>query len=398
MTNVVIFDTDPHIASILKEILRRHGNFAVRASADWSDVKRNIALHARSVVVLGPDASESDLQQSLAAGRDYPGTAFVLVADAADAVTLKNAMRHGIRDVVAVEDGERELPSAVIRAHAMVETEIVAQRHSETRRSGRVVVVFGPKGGTGKTVLATNLAVLAAEAKIHTALVDADVSYGDCAASLRLRPERTLGEIAGITGELDESALAGVLSLHPSGLRVLASATDPLTPQRLDGAVVGRSIRALRTTAELVIVDTAPGLDQHALAALEACDLAFLVTSLDLPAVKNAKLALSALESLHIDTGKVRIVLNRADSKVGFPTSEVAKALQRPIAAELPSDVAVPRSLNNGEPLHSHNPRAHASKAISKLARDLQAELFPAADAPKSRSLLRAMKPRPAES
>ncbi len=216
---------------------------------------------------------------------------------------------------------------------------------------------------------------------------------------MRVRPERTLADVANVPGQLDASILAPIMRNHASGLEVLCGPADPSRAAEISPATIARAIEGLRRTYELTIVDTGPALDGWTRAALEACDLAYLVTTLDLAAVKNAKLCLGMLETLRLERQKVRVVLNRAGSKVDFPLDEVRKALQRRIDAELPSDVAVPRSMNRGVPIHADAPKARISKALTALARDLRKEIVPSAEVGSERSLIaRAMRPRTSES
>ena len=398
MTHVAILEPDIRIASILQKMLTQAASIGpVEHATGWVDVRRLIALHRRSVVVLGPETDDSDLQHVLKAMRDYPGSAFVYVADKVDAATLQKAMRHGIRDVVAVDEAENELAAAVVRAHAMAEVDFGGRVPPSERLKGKVVTVFGAKGGTGKTMVATNLAVLAAKAGTSTALLDGAVRFGDCAAVLRVRPERSLSDLMSVTGIPDETILSSVMTEHDSGLRLLCAPNDPIGADNFDPDMLEQVIEGLRRTHELVIIDTGPSFDGHALSALRASDVAYLVTSLELPAIKDAKLVMAMLDRLRVGEDKVQIVLNRANSKVGFPPDEVAKALGRKAACELPSDVAVPRSLNTGVPVATDSPKSKIGKSLSNLAGDMRDQLFGATRAGR-RSILRATQPRTAES
>ncbi len=136
-----------------------------------------------------------------------------------------------------------------------------------------------------------------------------------------------------------------------------------------------RAIQGLRRSFDIVFVDTAPALDQFALAVLAECDLAYTVATLELPAVKDAKVLLAISRNLGIDLAKLRIILNRANSKVGFPPSEVSRALGRGFAAELPSDIAVPRAINGGVAVALDSPKSKISKSLLKLSEELHVEL-----------------------
>jgi pilus assembly protein CpaE len=398
MIHVAILEPDTRIASILKKMLDQAPSVGtVEHATGWADVRRLVALHTRSVVVLGPETDDKDLAHVLKVMRDYPGTAFVYVVDQVDAATLQKAMRHGIRDVVSVNEADAELAPAVVRAHAMADVDLGGRGRPTDKPKGKVVTVFGVKGGTGKTMVATNLAVLSAKAGTSTALLDGAIRFGDCAAVLRVRPTRSLGDLISVSGVPDETILGGVLTEHDSGLKLLCAPNDPIFADNFDSDVIEQVIEGLRRMHQLVIVDTGPSLDSHTLAAVAASDLAYLVTSLDLPAVKDAKLMLSMIDRLRLGDEKVQIVLNRANSKVGFPPDEVAKALGRPAVSELPSDVAVPRSINTGVPVAADAPKAKISRSLIKLSADMKETLFGAAPSGR-KHLLRATQARTAES
>lgn len=395
MIPVILQDKDPEVTEILMEILAGDSALGpIKTIAAWDEIRRAAAGQPNTVVVLSPDLFDSDFEQVLRINTAIPGAAFVQIVDEVDPTSLQKAMRHGVRDVVAVARAEDELASAIQRAHALVEAETRPRSQAEEAK-GRVITIFGTKGGTGKTTVATNLAVLLQE-NASVVLVDANVSFGDCSAFLRVRPERNLLDLAGIPGDLDDLVLAGVLTDHESGLQLLCSANDPLGVEKLDGSLITRAIKALRRTFDVVVVDTGSALDVFTEAALAECDLGYLVTSLDLPAVKDAKVCLSTFERLNLGTEKIRIVLNRANTNVGFPPSEVGKALGKRVVAELPSDIAVPRSINNGVSVATDTPKANISKALTKLSQDVTKELWPAAQSEGGLSILRHLRPKTA--
>jgi pilus assembly protein CpaE len=394
---VIFQDKDPEVTGILMEILGEDGALGpLKAIASWEEIRRAAASQPNSVVVLSPDLFDSDFEHVLRLNSDLPGVAFVQIVDEVDPAVLQRAMRHGVRDVVAVAQAEVELALAIQRAHALVEAE-TRPRSQADEVKGKVITVFGTKGGTGKTTVATNLAILLQQ-KSSVVLVDANVSFGDCSAFLRVRPERNLLDLAGIPGDLDDLVLAGVLTEHETGLQLLCSANDPLGVEKLEGSVITRAIKALRRTFDIVVVDTSSALDVFTEAALAECDIAYLVTSLELPAVKDAKVCLSTFERLNLGTDKIRIVLNRANTNVGFPPSEVGKALGKRVVAELASDIAVPRSINNGVPVVTDSPKVAVSKALTKLSQEVTKELWPAAQSEGGLSVLRHLRPKTAAS
>lgn len=377
MIPVVVFDKDRQISAILAQILSRSTVVGpVQAVEGWDGLTRTLGSQMRSVVVLGPSMDEADLKASSGIARSHAGTAFVHVTDSVDVDRLQIAMRYGIREVIAVQNSEAELPSAVERAHGVTTATMNATPPARDDARGKVVAVVSTKGGTGKTVIATNLAALAAKSGLRTALLDASVWFGDCAAFLRIRPERTLGDLAGISGLIEEDAFRSVLTRHESGAHLICAPNDAIDAEKLDGSLLTRAIQGLRKSFDIVFVDTAPALDQFTLAVLAECDLAYVVATLELPAVKDAKLLLAICRNLGLDLAKLRLVLNRANSKVGFPPSEVSRALGRGFAAELPSDIAVPRAINGGVAVALDSPKSKIARGLVKLSEELRAELI----------------------
>jgi pilus assembly protein CpaE len=370
-----VYDKDPRVATLLLEVLRRDRECEpLGAALNIDDVRRALSVHPGCVGVFGPSVEPDELAIASELIRTCPGSSFVQVVDQLDAETMRASMRHGIRDVVAIPDVEKELGAAIQRSHEMAAAVAGSSRRSEGNAHGRVVTVFSTKGGTGRSTVATNLATLQAKSGTSTLLLDASRRFGDCASLLRLRPDHTLSDLVGVAS-LDDTIMQAIATPHESGLALFAAPSDPLEGSALSAQLLSAVIKRLRELYELVVVDTNASLDDFTTAALTSADLALMVTSLDLPAVKDAKLCLSVLDRIGVAPERVRIVLNRANSDVGFPPDEVAKALGHPVGARLPSDVAVPRAINDGVPVVWHSSKSKIAKALTKLGDDVRREL-----------------------
>lgn len=375
MIRVAIYDKDPRIATLLLEVLRRDLDCEpLGAALNMDDVRRALAVYPGCVGIFGPSVGADELAMASDLIRMAPGASFVQVVDQLDAGTMQASMRYGIRDVVAIPDVETELGPAIQRAHELAAAASTSTAPSSSNAHGQVVTVFSTKGGTGRTMLATNLAALQAKAGTSTVLLDASRRFGDCASLLRLRPDHTLSDLVGVA-TLDDSIMQAVATPHESGLTLVAAPIDPLEGSSLSSELLPAVIQRLRELYQLVVVDTNASIDDFSTSALTSADLAVMVTSLDLPSVKDAKLCLSVLDRLGVAPERVRVILNRANSDVGFPPDEVARALGFPIAARLPSDVAVPRAINDGVPVVWHSPKSKIAKALTKLSEDLRNEL-----------------------
>lgn len=323
------------------------------------------------VVVVGAGVDKVDafaLAQSLRVVR--PEIGVILVRRAVDAATLTEALRAGVRDVVADQD-PKELRAAADRsskiAHALRDQAELVQE-DETER-GRMITVFAAKGGCGKTTLATNLAAALADGGRRTVcLVDLDLAFGDVAIALQLFPSHTIADAVPLSDTLDEAAIAGLITPHSQGLSTLVAPVEPGLAETIPAPTITKVLHLLKRMYAYVVVDTPPAFTDHVLAAFDQSDVVALMATLDIPALKNLKLTLETLDLLNYPRERWRIVINRADSKVGLALSEVEKTLRVPISCQIPSSRDVPASVNRGVPLVLDAPRHAVSESIRDFA------------------------------
>jgi len=236
--------------------------------------------------------------------------------------------------------------------------------------AGRVITVMAGKGGSGKSITATNLAASLTEkiGEDKVVIVDADMQFGDVALMLQIDPTRTILDATIGIDDLTETRLDSILLRHDSGLRVLPAPLVPAGADRIGPKDVVRIVEMLRGMYPFVIVDTAPIFDDALITLLEHSDDVLLVVDMDLPSVKNAKIALDTLRATDFDTGKVQIMVNRANSKARLDLAELERALGQEVAASIPSDRLVPQSVNEGVPAVAFSPRSRVAKAFHALA------------------------------
>jgi pilus assembly protein CpaE len=252
------------------------------------------------------------------------------------------------------------------------------QAEGGTQRHGRIVTVFSPKGGTGKTVTATNLA--AAFAKYEgqrTLLLDLDLQFGDAAIMLGLEPAKTIYDLVVAPGELDSEKLAGYITKHTSGIDVLPAPLRPEDAELVTESKLARLLEVARESYDQIVVDTSPFFHGPMLATLDRTDELLVICGLDVPTLKNVRLSLQTLELLSFPTSRIRYVLNRANSKVGMKKKEVEGALDITIGFEVPSDRAVPLGVNRGAPPVVSDTGSDYAKAIRAIAKSLLAKEQP---------------------
>ena len=243
-------------------------------------------------------------------------------------------------------------------------------------------MVFSTKGGSGKSVIASNLAVLLAERSDKpVVLIDADLQFGDVAVMLKLAPQHTIVDAVSALDRLDAQLLKQLLTAHdPEGLLVLPAPLEPAFADQIGADEMVRIVETLRSFAGYVVIDTPAYFNDVVLGLIEVSDDVLLVAGMDIPNIKNVKIGLQTLRLLNTPMEKLRLILNRANSKVRLDVSEVERTLGVQADALIPSDIVVPQSVNRGEPVVSAAPKSNVSKAFEQLA-----DLFIPATAKKRR-------------
>lgn len=326
------------------------------------------------LVVLGPAfAHENGLAGVSDIFEEDPNVPVVLVASAITAPLLKAALRAGLSDVIEAPLDETKAVEALTSFKRAPETSVAAPIETlapETSEPGTVVAVCSAKGGSGKTVTATNLGVLLAQqyGPDKVVIVDADLQFGDVCLVLQLEPKFTVVNAAQELHRLDDSLLLSLLAKHPSGASVLAAPLEPTFADEISTKVVIEIINRLRDIFEYVIVDTASLLDELLLSLLERADKVLIIVDMDLPSVKNAKLVLETLRLLKFPSSKLQVVLNRSNAKARLDEQEIERSLKMKISASVPSDGLVPASVNEGRPVVESQPRAKVSKGFEAVA------------------------------
>jgi pilus assembly protein CpaE len=231
-----------------------------------------------------------------------------------------------------------------------------------------MICVLGPKGGTGKTLTTCNLAVSLAEHGCKVAVVDLDLQFGDVGLALGLVPEKTVYDLAKSGGSLDSDKLDAYLTEHSSGVRVLMAPTRPDHAGVVTTEFLREVYATLRATYDYVIVDTPPGFTPEVIASIDSSSHICMVGMLDSLSLKNTKLGLETLELMGYDRDLTRLVLNRADSRVGISREDVAAIVGRTPDVFVPSDREIPRSINEGVPIVLAKNRSEAARAFRSLA------------------------------
>jgi pilus assembly protein CpaE len=234
--------------------------------------------------------------------------------------------------------------------------------------TSRLVCVLGPKGGTGKTLTSTNLAVCLAQRGQRVALIDLDLQFGDVALCLGLPPEKTVYDLAQSPGALDFDKLDSFLSTHSSGVRTLIAPRRPDQASAVGAELLRDVYSILRSTFDWVVVDTPPGFTAEVITSIDSATDVVMVGMLDSLSLKNTKLGLETLELMKYDPDHIYLLLNRAHSRVGISQSDVEAVLGRTPDVFIPSDREIPRTVNEGIPIVVARPQSEPAEAFGRLA------------------------------
>jgi pilus assembly protein CpaE len=234
------------------------------------------------------------------------------------------------------------------------------------KRIGKVIVVVSPKGGSGKTAMATNLAAaLAVRFPGRVAALDLDVQFGDMCTSMGLHPEHNLAQVA-TSAQVDSTTIKLFLTPYEPGLYVLCGARTPAEADVVTHQHVSKVIPLLAADFDYVVVDTPAGLDDRTLAALECASDLLLVSSLDVTSIRSLRKAVEAMDTIGVTKNR-HFVLNRADAKVGLRVTDASEAVGLPIVAMIPSAREIPLSMNVGTPVVKLEPKSAVAKQMSQL-------------------------------
>jgi pilus assembly protein CpaE len=356
-------------------------------SASIADASLALSAPDLNAVLLGsvnaaahPEAIGRLLDADIKALRRFTEAPVILLVPEADSRVVDAAFAAGVADVLVLPQTAEAVAFAITKAGS-------GHRHSPGPERGgghgEVVTVFSPKGGTGKTVLSTNVAAFLAEKSgKRVLLVDLDLQFGDAAIMLGLDPEQTLYELVLSPGELDAGKLAGYTTRHRSGLDVLAAPMRPEEAELVTEQKVLRLLEVARETYDVVVVDTSPFFYGPMLALLEPTDHLLLLSGLDVPTLKNVRLSLRTLDQLGFPRSRTNLVVNRVTPKVGVTSEDVEGALDLPVRFEVPNDSTVAPAVNRGVVASLESPESPFALAIGEIARALQPELATAAPAP----------------
>lgn len=376
---LIIADPDPKFAQeVTAELQVAKDIEIVAVVGDWQKLPKACETAQPVTIIFGPGwGNERVLTAWLHLKQNYSLNAIYLTT------TINAELESKAKEFIGLLTVPVEPQELIkqIRLAAKERQRLKGQKQALTSKgdagtaAGRVVTIFSPKGGVGKTVLATNLAIsFATKTKQQISLVDGDLQFGDISVMLKLKPAYTIADLTN-SSKLDKEKLFSVLTNYQDLVDVLAA---PLQPQQADliaPELLAASVQLLKASSAYVFIDTPPSFDDHVLTILDHTDLLLLVATLDLPCLKNVKLCLKTLHLLGFPKEQLKLVLNRVESGLGIDQLDVQKVFQEKVLAEVANDPAVTLAVNQGKPVVLAAPKTIASQQILNLGEALKQHL-----------------------
>ena len=382
---VLIVDDIPETRDHLAKLLGFEKDVeVVGAAASGAEALEMAARLLPDVVLMDINMPEMDgiAATELLTAR-VPTTAVVMMSVQGEADYLRRSMLAGAREFLVKPFSSDELTASIRQVHVrerekqgrMAAPAAAARAPAGNREPGRVVAVFSPKGGVGRTTIAVNLAVAAAsEPGREVVLVDGSFQFGDVGVLLNLNPKSK--SIADLVPELEAGgepdSLDTFLIAHSTGAKVLLAPPSPEMAELVTPPAIRRVLEVLRARSDLVVVDCAAAFSDSTLAVLDVADVVLTVLTLEITSIKNMRLFLEVADQLGYPDDKIELVLNRADSALGIRVADVEHSIGRKVDHTVVSDGrSVVYALNRGVPFFVSNREAQVSQDVLRLARAL---------------------------
>lgn len=338
--------------------------------------------HVTLVIVGSSHKSEESISFAEGFSNANPTVGLIWLVNEIDSDMILRGLRAGFKDIISEADS-KNLLEAISRVaekenrfrEALLKDNGNEHEIVEEEKSGKIISIFSTKGGVGKSFIATNLAVGLAETdKKRSILMDLDLNFGDVGVMLQLNPKRTVFDLLSVMDRLDSEMLSSFLTKHQSGLEVLLAPIQPDAADKIKVEHLKKIFDLARSISDYIIIDTPPALNDTTLMALDESETIYLVATMDVPSIKNVKVSLQTMKLLGYGDEKVKLILNRSDSKVSLHPKEIEKTLEKNISAFIPSDRLAPQSINEGMPLITYQPKSNLARSLSKLTELVMAE------------------------
>ena len=385
MIKVLIVDDIAETRDHLTKLLAMEQTVEVAGSASSGEEAIQMAMDLRPDVVV-MDINMPGMDGIAAAeliSQRLPQVAIIMMSVHGEAEQMRRSLQAGAREFLVKPFSSDEFSETIKRVYDREE----ARRHQiqasmpagpvaaapDPDIEHQVIAIFSPKGGSGRTTIATNLAIaIKQQTGARVALLDANLQFGDVGVLLNLNPKTKSIVDAADGGELDADLVESVLIDHSSGIRALLAPPTPEGADLITPASLLTVVGHLRTMHAYTVVDLPAGLNDHSLAIMEIADQIVIMAALEITAIKNLRLFLEVADQLGYERSKLRIVMNRSDTTQGIRLGDVEGSIRRSIDGTIVSDgrLAV-LAVNRGVPFIISNPESPLSRDVNRLAQTL---------------------------
>lgn len=374
--SVLIADDAPDTRQSVRRLLNLSIGLAVVGDAS------NGQEAIERVAELRPDVVLMDINMPIMDGitatekicATHPDAIVIMMSVNGENEYLRKAMVAGAKDYLVKPFGADELVETVYRCWKREWQRRVSQARPESpleKPLGKVLTVYSPKGGVGKTTVAVNTAAaLTSDRRRKVCLIDLNLYAGDVAVFLSLIPRRTISDLAS-EQNVDKDTFLSYLLSHPSGIKVLPA---PLRPEHAEYVVVDQVTKIVNIARELfdyVVVDTPSSFQDVVISALDVADQVLLVSTMDMASLKNTKLALQVMRQLNYSDDKFTVIINKASYDCGIKFADVQPALGRAADVFIPDEQSIAvTALNRGMPFVLDQPNGKLSRKFVELVRE----------------------------
>jgi pilus assembly protein CpaE len=382
---VLIVDDIPETRENIRKLLQFENDFEVvgvgRTGREGIDLTKETKPDVVIMDINMPDIDGIVATETIR--KSMPFVQIVILSVQGDPNYMRRAMMAGARDFLTKPPSVDELTSAIRRAGRMAQDER-AKTPSRVQSSGaspstavasdvsygKIITVYSPKGGTGCTTVAVNLAMILHNEETPVILVDGNLQFGDVSVFLNEQGKNSVADLASRAEELDPEFIEEVLLTHSiTGVKILASPSRPEYAEGVTGEQFSKVLQYLRKLYSYIVVDTASAMDDVTLTAVDTSDLVILLTNQDIPSIKNSRLFLDLADVLKINRKRVLFVMNRFDKRISITPEKVGESFKHEISAVLPYDerTVIP-SINRGRPFILEDKSRPISRAFLSLA------------------------------
>lgn len=389
---VLIVDDVQESRDNVERLLKFESDIEIIGTASRGHEAIDFALAHRPDIIL-MDVNMPDMDGITATRTimsQLPGIGVIMMSVLNEPDVLRRSMTAGAREYLVKPFSLDELLNGIRTVHAnapkiavqTIVTQDVGSSVATTARQpgkGTVICVAGVKGGTGRSMIASNLAVaIRQQSQLRVALVDANIAFGDIGVMMNVSDSKTMLDAVPYLRQVDSELINNIMVEHSSGVHLLLAPPSPQEAEVVTSDLVKSLLSVMTSMFDVVVIDTRPSFDDLNLAVYDSADVLLLVVTMDMTSIKDGRQFLDVTNLLGYPEDRLRLVLNRVNTYSGIPATEIGESLRRPIWAKIPDEPGpVLRSVNEGVPLVSSSNDSKVVEEINRMARDVLAIVSP---------------------